>query len=122
MADTPDGFPIYNKNEPYYIYKRKLDAYFISQQQSVRNDILYLINCFFLTKYKHLTDIKKITCLPSLSHINEVLKNNSDIIKRNKIRTKNIKDVVHFINYVLGKIGFSFVKIEDEYATFYIVK
>ncbi len=100
--------PELSNNEPFYLYRRKLNEYFMQRNKPLIIDAITLINLLFNTEYKHLSDIKKIKTLPTINHIETVIKNNGDLC--NRLNFKGDIDVYVSLNKILNKLGFALVK------------
>lgn len=119
---TQNNVPQYDPSEPYYIYRRKLEQYFISQQSKYVSDTLDFLNLLFDSDYQHLTDMKKITSIPSFERVIDIIDKHKSLCERLRIKKKDeISDTLILINYLLKKSGFCLVKYGEK-MQFYRIK
>jgi len=112
---TQNNVPQYNPDEPYYIYRRKLEQYFMSQQSKYVSDTLDFLNLLFDSDYQHLTDIKKITSIPPFERVIDIIDKHKSLCERLRIKKKDeISDTLILINSLLKKSGFCLVKYGEK--------
>ena len=109
--------PVYNDNEPIYIFKRKWDMYIESKINKQKyTTILSFINIIFQSDYKNLLSIKAIEekQIPKSKKIIKIANNYEFII--------NGKEPINIINSILNTINYSFVMYRKNNTIFYRVK
>ena len=148
--ETNNTPPVYDGIEPYYIFRRRWDAYIQkSQNKTTYDNILKFLNETMNTNYKSLIAMKKIdkSTLPSFKKILELITQNSkyETLFRYMINSKqnnmvpldsskdeskasltSHRDVRvlpnKIINRLLNNIGFSLIEIKNKKEIYYTVK
>lgn len=116
--------PIYDGEEPYYLFKRKFDLYEQKRDKLVLHKlILRFLNELFNTEFTSITKMKIITydMIPSTASFIEKLKSDETYKDVFRIRTED-KTVYKLIDTLLSRIDFSFVEVETSKQMHYTVK
>ncbi len=116
-----NSVPQFNPDEPYYIFRRKLDQYFISQQIPKLTDTINLMNLLLNTDHTHILEFTKIMTFPSVQQIDDIIDKHVDLCKRLHIKKKEIDDTFTFMNSILKKVGFTLIKCGTK-NTYYRIK
>lgn len=117
--------PVYDGDEPYYLFKRRWDVYMDNKiNNTLRKYILEFINSLFDTEYTSLISIKKIDekDIPASKYVVDLIKEDPNYSNLFKIRYNTNMPSPKIINSLLNKLGFSFVKVTSKKESYYRVK
>jgi hypothetical protein len=117
--------PVYDGEEPYYLFKRRWDAYINNKlTQTLHMHILSFINTLFDSEYTSLISIKKIDekKIPAPKYVVDLIKEDNNYRKLFKIKYSLNIPSPKMIDSLLNKINFSFVKMENKKSVYYCIK
>jgi hypothetical protein len=122
ILDMP---PVYDGVEPYFMFKRRWDAYHQKKiNGKLHTHVLNFLNELFDAEYKSLISIKKIKAddMPPPKQVVDVINNNTDFKNNFKIKYSQNIPSYKMINSLLNKVDFSFVESKTKRYTYYSVK
>ncbi len=117
--------PVYDGIEPYYIFRRKWEAYIQGKQnKKLHTSILLFLNQLFGTKYNSLVEMKKISfdMIPPSKKFLELITENAEYDNIFKINQNKNIPTSKLIDSLLNRLNFSFVKINNDKQAYYSVK
>ena len=120
-----DEPPVYDGEEPYYIFKRKWDAYLDNKiTGTLHTHILSYMNSLFETEYTSLISIKKIEekDIPLNRYAVDLIKEDTNYKKLFKIKYSLNVPTHKIIDRLLNTVNLSFVKINNKNGNYYCVK
>lgn len=123
-ADTSKP-PVYDGVEPYFLFKRRWDAFIQSKQcKRVHVTILEFLNKLLCTKYTSLRSIKKITfdMIPTPKKFTDMMTSDRDYIETFKIKYSQSIPTSKMIDNLLGKVNYSLVEVDTGKELYYAVK
>lgn len=116
--------PKYDGIEPYYIFKRRWDAYIAQKTyKDLYDNILDFFNILFELDNKNLLAFKDIKeeDLPTSSTVSDLITANEQY-KVFRIRHNSNIPTCKMLHSILNKINFSFVLTETKKGNFYSIK
>lgn len=117
--------PVYDGVEPYFIFKRKWDAFLQSKQNKrIHVMILEFLNRLLNTKYTSLRSIKKITfdMIPTPKKFIDMMTSDRDYIETFKIKYSQNIPTIKMIDNLLAKVNFSLIEIDTGKQLHYAIK
>ena len=117
--------PVYDGVEPYFIFKRKWDAFFQNKQNKhIHITILKFLNKLLCTNYMSLISIKKITfdMIPTSKKFTDLMTSDQDYVETFKIKYKQNIPSVKMIDNLLAKVNFSLIEVDNGNEIYYSIK
>jgi hypothetical protein len=117
--------PVYDGVEPYFIFKRKWDAFFQNKQNKhIHITILKFLNKLLCTNYMSLISIKKIPfdMIPTSKKFTDLMTSDQDYVETFKIKYKQNIPSVKMIDNLLAKVNFSLIEVDNGNEIYYSIK
>jgi hypothetical protein len=123
--NEPDTVPVYDGEEPYFLFKRRWDKFILRKQNmALHANILNLLNDLFRSKYTNLSSMKKITIdmVPSYKIFCSVIESKEEYKSLIDINECKIVSPIKLLNKLLNRIGFSIIKVDTSKTIYYSIR